>query len=76
MFDTLIGGDMAENLIEALLSEIDRVQEIIKVYTDIPGGRLAAYIMQAVINEGKRAMGSGDIIEMINVYDELKEYTL
>ena len=64
------------NLIEGLLSEMDRVREIVKEYESLPSnaGILAASFMKLDIKRAETCMANGDTIEMMLVYEKLKEY--
>lgn len=64
------------NLIEGLQSEMNRVREIIKVYETIPTGALAATMMKMDIAETEKAIATGDTVEMMRCYEDLKGYTL
>lgn len=59
---------------EALPSEIERVQELIKEYESVPMGHLAANMMKADVKIAHTAMMEGDIVRMLQVYEALKEY--
>ena len=65
-----------ENLLDGLLSEINRVEEIIKEYKAVPknAGMLAASFMELDISKAKQAISNGDTIQMISSYKALKEY--
>jgi hypothetical protein len=65
-----------DTLADALPREIERVQEIIKVYEETPAGHLAAAMMRADIKRAHEAMMSGDLAGMISAYQALKEYEL
>lgn len=67
---------MAENLIEGILAQIDRVTEMHDVYVTIPFGEVAASMMRESIKKAKEAVGRGDVIECLQVYEDLKGYTL
>jgi hypothetical protein len=70
---------MAENLMDGLLSEMNRVRDIIKVYEDqsINGaGSLAAAMMKSEIQQAEKAISEGDTIAMVLIYDILKENEL
>lgn len=64
------------NLVEGLLAEIDRVNEIMDIYADIPAGYLAKLSMEYDIHQAKTAIGSGDIQLIMASLEELKGYTL
>lgn len=59
---------------EALPSEIERVQELIKQYESVPMGHIAASMMKADVKKAHDAMINGDIVGMVAVYAELKGY--
>lgn len=65
-----------DTLADALPREIERVQEIIKVYETIPEGAIAAAMMKQDIKRAHEAMMSGDLAGMISAHQALKEYEL
>lgn len=69
---------MAENLMDGLLSEMNRVREIIKEYESIPGnaGMFAATLMKLDIVKAEKSISEGDVIKMMIAYEALKEYQL
>lgn len=64
-------------LADALPAEIARVAELKGVYQSLPGGAGAfgAMMMAAALARAQKAIGDGDIVEMIRSYQELKEIT-
>lgn len=66
------------NLIEGLLSEIDRVKEIIKEYESLPNnaGAFAISMMNFGIEFAKNKMIINDTVGMIQALKYLKEYEL
>lgn len=64
------------NLIEALLSEIDRVKEMIPIYQELPNnaGLLTSKFMEAEIKQAETAISNGDTIQMIASLKKLREY--
>ena len=66
-----------ETLGDALPKEMARVRdEILPEYIAIgPAGSLAAFMMRADLDRAAKAMISGDVVEMIRVYQSLKGYT-
>jgi len=66
------------NIIEGLLSEIDRVKEIIAEYEEQPNnaGALGASIMKQDIKEAKKVMAYNDTVGMMRMYEKLKELEL
>lgn len=64
------------NLGDALPWQIKRVGEIRDEYLQVPGGMFAAEIMRVSINKATRTLASGDVIQMMAAYNELKEYEL
>lgn len=68
---------MAENLMDGLFSEMNRVREIIKEYEHpaLKGaGMLAATLMKIAIQNAEIAIRQGDTIAMLQCYTALKEY--
>ena len=63
-----------ETLGEALPKEIERVQEIIKLYESIPNGHFAASLMRADIQNAQQAMMEGNLPLMLAIYQDLKEW--
>ena len=59
---------------DALPYEIERVQEIIKLYEEVPMGHIAAAIMKQDIQRAHKAMMEEDLVEMIAVYKDLQAY--
>jgi len=67
---------MAENLMDGLLSEMNRVREIIKEYEhpSLNGaGMLAATLMKIDIQNAEIAISNGNVISMLQAYSKLKE---
>ena len=61
------------NLIEGLLSEMDRCRDLIKIYDTIQAGSFGAAMIKQDIVAAEKAMASGDTVEMIRCYKTLKE---
>jgi len=57
---------MAENLIEGLNREIERNEELVKVYDTIPTGAFGAMMIRNDIARAKRALETGDTVGMIS----------
>jgi hypothetical protein len=64
----------SETLGDALPAEMARVRELLPLYDSIPTGIFAATMMRADLDAAARALASGDVIEMIRVYQSLKDY--
>ena len=64
------GGNM--NLIEGMLSEMDRCRDLIKIYNTIPTGAFGAAMIKQDIVAAEKAINSGDTVEMIRCYKSLK----
>lgn len=69
-----LGGLTMESLAEALTREIERVQEIIRIYETTPNGQYAAAGMKQDVARAHRAMMEGDVAGMVEVYEALKEW--
>lgn len=68
---------MSENLMDGLLSEMNRVREIIKEYEspELKGaGAFAASFMKADIKNAEKIIGQGDVIKMLSIYSKLKDW--
>lgn len=63
-----------KTLTQGLLDEMDRVKEIQAIYKKIPTGAIATAMMENDLQEAKRAIGIGDTIAMLRVYEKLKGY--
>ncbi len=63
------------NLIESLMSEMNRVREVITLYESIPGGAgmFAAALMRIQIQNAEKAIAEGDTIQMMVSYTGLTE---
>lgn len=66
-----------QNLMDGLLSEMNRVREVIKLYEDPElngAGMLGAMLMKKAIAEAESAIGHGDVVEMLRQYENLKSF--
>ncbi len=61
-----------QNVHDALLCEITRVQNLIKLYETIPLGYLAVLLMQEEICRAQKAISDGDTVTMITSLRDLK----
>jgi hypothetical protein len=73
------GKDMTdtkpENLMSAMLKERDRCKELLEAYRGIGiPGKFGASMLTYLINRADRCIASGDVIEMLQVYSEMKEF--
>lgn len=61
---------------EDILNQIDRVIRIQEEDKRLEGGAglLAAAMMQVSIDNAKRSVSTGDIIEVLKAYEDLKGY--
>lgn len=62
------------NLSEAVLKELNRVQELKQEYMKIPMGFIVASMMQEVIVRTQKAMLEGDVVILLRCYNELKDF--
>lgn len=68
-----------ENLMDGLLSEMNRVREIIKEYEvrELGGaGDMAAAFMKGTIKYAEQSISEGNTIKIMVAYEKLKEYEL
>ena len=63
------------NMVEGTLAEIDRVREIIKLYKSLPNnaGFIGVSMMEVDIEMAEKALGSGDVVRIVQAYNRLKE---
>lgn len=62
-----------ENLMDGLLRQMNRAREIKKLYDEIPEGRFGSMMIQQMITHAEKSISSGDVVEMLYSYSELKE---
>jgi hypothetical protein len=66
-----------DSLGTALPREMARVRDVVlPEYLAIPTGIFAATMMRADLDRAATALAEGDVIEMLRVYESLKEYAL
>lgn len=70
-------AEQSANLAEALPREMARVRdELMPAYLAIgPAGAFALSLMRRDLDRAAKAMLEGDTVEMIRVYQSLKEFT-
>ena len=64
------------NLMEGIMLELARNREALKVYESLPAGAFASAMIKRTIARAEKAIAGGDVIEMMKVYEELKETKL
>lgn len=64
--------EKTENLMDGLMNELNRNRELLALYKSIPTGAFGAAIINATIIRGEAAIKSGDVIQMLQAYSELK----
>jgi len=65
---------MNTTLAEALPSEVERVIRLAKLYMSVPFGYLSANMMLSDVRAAQQAIQCGDIVEMLRLYESLKEW--
>ena len=63
---------MNENLVQGTIRELRRARELLTFYNAIPTGAFGARTIQQAIDQAERAMGEGDVVQMLRAYGELK----
>lgn len=59
---------------EGLLSELNRVKELLTDYEDIgPAGVFGTIMLKQEIAQAEKAISSGDVVMMLQCYNSLKE---
>jgi len=66
------------NIIEGIQKEIDRVEEIIKEYKELPknAGAFASMMMENSIKNAKNSIATDDTIGMLKAFKDLQEYQI
>ncbi len=66
-----------QDLMSAILDEMNRVRELITEYESLPNnaGVLGAMFMKNTIGLSERAISSGNVVDMLVQYEELKSHT-
>ncbi len=69
---------MTETLGTALPKEMTRVRDVvIPPYIEIgPAGAIALAMMRASLDRAQKALAEGDVVAMMQAYEDLKGYTL
>lgn len=69
---------MTYSLGEALPREMARVRdEVMPAYLECgPGGAIAVAMMRHDLDAAAKALAEGDVVEMIRVFQSLKDFTL
>lgn len=62
------------SLATALPEQQKRVRELLPLYEAIPTGAFAAMLMRAALTRAEQAASSGDVIAMLQSYEELKGF--
>lgn len=66
---------MSDTLGEALPKETARVRELIKLYQSIgPAGQFALMMIERSLKAADKAMIEGDVVAMIQAYEDLKGF--
>ena len=61
-----------DNILEGLQKQIDRCIDLKKIYDEIPQGMFGGMFIQKAIDEGKKALVSGNTIDQIRCFKELE----
>jgi hypothetical protein len=64
---------MAENLMDGLLSEMNRAREVKAMYDEIPQGKFGSIMIQQSIERAERSIKDNDVVAMLQAYNDLKE---
>ena len=60
------------NLVDGFKQELERARELLIVYQGIPTGQFGAIVVKEAIDKAETSMLTGDVVEMISAYKELK----
>ena len=63
------------NLMESLISEMNRVRELIKLYDDLTEGvgGFGSALMRSIITRTEKSITDDDVVEMVRCFKELKD---
>jgi hypothetical protein len=63
-----------KNLMDGLIDELNRNRELLKQYEAIgPAGMFGAHFIKQAIKDGEDSIRSGDVVQMLRAYSELKD---
>jgi hypothetical protein len=63
-----------QNLMDGMIDELNRNRELLKQYEAIgPAGAFGAHFLKQAIKRGEDSIRSGDVIQMLSAYNELKD---
>lgn len=67
-----------QNLMDGIISEMNRVREIITQYKRLPGnvGGIASSLMADDIKDAEQSIKDGNVIQMMICYSKLKEWEM
>jgi len=63
------------NLVEAMQKEMNRLRELKKEYDLIPTGFMGGAVIQGCIDSSEKSIASGDVVQMLVDYEEMKKCT-
>lgn len=63
---------MNQNLMQGTIRELKRARELLVFYKNIRLGAAGALTIQQAIGQAERAMGEGDVVELLRAYGELR----
>lgn len=65
---------MSGTLVDGLIAEIKRCEELFRRYKDIgPAGFFGAMVLEQSLDDARKALASGDAVEMLKALDDLKQ---
>ena len=69
-------GEKPMNLMEGLISEMNRVRESIKLYDSLPdgAGMFGSALMKVAIKKAEKSITDNDTVEMLRCYKELQGF--
>jgi len=62
-----------QNLMDGILSEMNRCRGVLKLYEEIgPAESIAGYLIKQSISAAERSLSNNDVLQMLQAYADLK----
>jgi len=69
----LVEVDAQQNLMDGILSEMNRCRGVLKLYEEIgPAGMFGAHFIKQSIAAAERSLSNNDVVQILQAYADLK----